>query len=88
MRIIQVKVIPKSSKQRISEVSPENFKVWVHSAPEKGRANEEVIELMSDYFNIPPSRVKLIKGERSRTKTLAIDMDTLSRKIGSQNKEA
>lgn len=81
-------MIPKSSKQRISEVSPENFKVWVHSAPEKGRANEEVIELMSDYFNIPPSRVKLIKGERSRTKTLAIDMDTLSRKIGSQNKEA
>lgn len=81
-------MVPKSSKQRISEVSPENFKVWVHSAPEKGKANEEVIELVSEYFKVSPSRVKLIKGEHSRTKTLAIDMDTLSRKIGSQNKEA
>jgi uncharacterized protein (TIGR00251 family) len=86
--LIQVKVVPKSSKRMVSELSPDNFKVWVHSAPEKGKANEEVIELISKYFAIPSSRIKVLKGEHSRTKTLAIDMDSLSRKIGSQNKEA
>ncbi len=88
MKLVQVKVIPKSSKQRVSELSPDNFKVWVHSAPEKGKANEEAIELISQHFSIPPSKIRLIKGEHSRTKTLAIDNHSLSRKIGSQNKEA
>lgn len=73
MRLIEVKVVPKSSRRRLEELSPNSFKAWVHSAPEKGKANEEVAQLLSQILGVPRSAIRLVRGERSRTKTFALD---------------
>lgn len=88
MIVVQARVVPKSSIQKIERLSETALKVWLHSAPDKGKANYELIEVVSKFYSIPRSRIKIIKGERSRTKTLAIDTDSLSRKIEGLNKEA
>jgi len=73
MSEIQVKVVPKSSRAKVEELDDGTLKVWVHSAPEKGKANLEVRTLLARYYSIPRSRVKLIKGERSREKIFSLD---------------
>ena len=88
MRVVEVNVVPKSSRQRVEVIGPNKLKVWVHSAPEKGRANEEVREVLAKHFGLARTKVSLIKGERSRIKMFALDMPQDSRKIMDHNKEA
>lgn len=83
--MIEVKVIPKSSTRKIKELAPGVFKVWVHSAPEKGKANQEVAELLAEYLGVPRSLLRLIKGEHARTKTFALDSTSERRMIGSHD---
>lgn len=70
--IIRVKVKPQSSQSRVEKVSGNEYRVWVHASPEKGKANRAVIELLSKYLNIPKSRLKIKKGETNRLKFLEI----------------
>jgi uncharacterized protein (TIGR00251 family) len=85
MRVVEVKVVPKSSAQRVEVIATNKLKVWVHSAPEKGRANQEVREILGKHFGLARSKVSLIKGERSRIKMFALDMPQDSRKIMDHN---
>lgn len=75
MKLIRVKVVPKSSRQKVEEISPDHYKVWVHSPPEKGKANDEARYLLARYLDIPRSEIRLLKGERSRNKTFALDTE-------------
>ena len=78
MKRISVKVTPKASKPRVEkdllpdEHGNEHYKVWVSVPPEDGRANKAVVELLSDFLNIPKSRIKIIMGETNRNKVLEI----------------
>jgi len=75
VRLLKVRVVPRSTQQRVETLGPDTLKVWVHSAPERGKANEEVRRLLAAHFSIPRSRVKLIRGEHSRTKTFALSTE-------------
>lgn len=72
--LICVKVIPKAKKEKVLEL-PQGFKVYVNTAPEKGKANQRVIELVSAHLNIKKNRVKIIKGLKCREKVLEINGD-------------
>jgi uncharacterized protein (TIGR00251 family) len=81
MRLVEVRVVPKSSSQKVEVIETNKLKVWVHSAPLKGRANQETREVLAKHFGLARAKVNLIKGERSRTKTFALDMPQDNRKI-------
>ncbi|KJJ85106.1 protein containing DUF167 [Candidatus Omnitrophus magneticus] len=70
---IEIKVIPKSSRVLVSE---ENgiLKVYVRDAPDKGKANKSVIELIAEKYNVSKNKVKIIRGETSRNKILEIEL--------------
>ncbi|MBC7362244.1 MAG: DUF167 domain-containing protein [Candidatus Aminicenantes bacterium] len=67
-KIFTVKVQPKSSKQELVRISETEFRARLTSAPEKGKANEELLDLLADYLGVPPSSLRIIRGETSRTK--------------------
>ena len=69
--IINVRVKPSSKKQRIEKVG-ELYIVQVKSPPVDGRANREMLELLSDYFDVPKSRIRIIRGEKGRNKVVEI----------------
>lgn len=52
----------------------ELYKVYVTAAPEKGKANKKMIELLAEYFKASKSQIKIIKGEISRNKIVEILM--------------
>jgi len=69
---ISVKVTAKSKQNKVVKLSADNFKIYVTAAPERGKANEKVIELLAEYFDIPKSGIKIVRGETSNHKKIEI----------------
>ena len=44
----------------------------VSSIPLKGKANNEIIQKISNYFNIKSNNVKIVRGVHSKTKVVDI----------------
>ena len=68
--VFVVKANPRSSKRSICGIYNGGLKVSLKAAPVDDAANRECCELFSKVFRIPPSRVHIISGKSSRTKTV------------------
>ncbi len=69
---IQVKVIPQARKTLIKE---ENglLKVYLTQPALEGRANEALIDALAEHFSVRHSEIRIIKGLKSRLKTININ---------------
>ncbi|MGE5392928.1 MAG: DUF167 domain-containing protein [Candidatus Saccharibacteria bacterium] len=72
-RIIRVKVQAHAKNEKIEEMGLDEYKVWVTAPPAEGQANEALIEVLSDYFNLAPSRIRIKSGAKSSHKFVEID---------------
>jgi len=70
--ILKVYLQPKSSKNEIIGPYRDGIKVKVTAPPIEGKANEALIKFLAKEFKIPPSSIEILKGHRSREKTLKI----------------
>jgi len=70
--LLNVKVQPKAKKVGVEKIDEDTYKVRVHAPPEKGAANKEVIVSLAAYFDVPPSTVKIVRGQTSRVKLIEI----------------
>lgn len=70
--LVKVKVFPNSKKQLVEQKTEDSFKVYIKSKPEKGEANREVLDLLSGFFHIPKTDIKIIKGHKQPHKILEI----------------
>ncbi|HYY33693.1 MAG TPA: DUF167 domain-containing protein [Gaiellaceae bacterium] len=66
-------VSPGARRSAIVGRHGDGWKVSVTAPPERGRANEGVLELVADALGVPRRRVRLLKGESSRRKTVEVD---------------
>ena len=69
--IIKVKVKPNSEKQEIIDNGKE-YIVHVKSEPEKNKANIELINLLSKYFNRDLSKIKIKSGAKTNYKLIEL----------------
>jgi len=69
---IAVKVIPNAKQADVLEESENNFRVKVDAPPKEGKANKRLIEILAQYFDVAKSKVKIVKGEKSRQKIVEI----------------
>jgi uncharacterized protein (TIGR00251 family) len=69
---INVKIIPKSSRNEIVRRGDDTYKIKVTSPPVDGKANRALISLLSKKSGIPKKDIKIIRGEKSRNKTVRI----------------
>ncbi len=70
---VVVKVQPRSKSPGVEAEGDGTYRVRVLAPPEKGRANREVIERLADHMDIPPSRLKIVRGGTSSRKTIRIE---------------
>ncbi|HZE99194.1 MAG TPA: DUF167 domain-containing protein [Planctomycetota bacterium] len=70
---LQLKVIPKSSANRIVGWIGDRLKVQVTAAPERGKANKAVIGVLAGVLGLSPSAVRITGGETSPLKSVEID---------------
>ena len=71
--LLTVRVHPSARRTKVEELGPRDFKVHVTAPPEKGRANQEVLEALASNLGIPVSRLRLVRGAASRIKIVAVD---------------
>jgi hypothetical protein len=72
MMRIKVKVIANSSKDEISKISSDQFKVHLKEKAIKGKANAALIELLAEEFKCKKSQISIIKGLTSNIKIIEI----------------
>jgi uncharacterized protein (TIGR00251 family) len=71
--ILKVYVQPKSSKNEIVGPYRDGIKVKVTAPPAQGKANGALRQFLAKALRIPPSQIEILKGHRSREKTLKIE---------------
>lgn len=70
-----IKVIPNASKCEIIGVVENALKIRLDVPPVDGKANEKCIKFIANIMQVPKSWVIIVKGEKSRTKTLLVKGD-------------
>jgi uncharacterized protein (TIGR00251 family) len=88
--LLSVRVIPRSRRSEFGGVRGDALLVRLAAPPVDGAANAALVELVSERFEIPRSRVTIVAGERSRDKVVRLDGVTRSdaqRVVASRNFE-
>lgn len=71
-----VKVIPRASKSELVGVLADgSLKVKLAAVPEKGKANEELRQVLAQAFGVPRNQVQIIAGETSPRKLVRVTHD-------------
>jgi len=68
--LVQVKI--KAKQKKVEKINKSNYIVSVNQSPIKGKANEAIINLLANYLNFPKSKIKIIKGLKSKNKIVEI----------------
>jgi uncharacterized protein len=69
---LRLRVSPGAPRSEVVGRHGDAWKVRVVAAPESGKANRAVIELLSGIFEIPRDRFTIVAGRASRDKTVAV----------------
>ncbi len=67
-----VRVIPRASRDAIEGEYQGALKVRLTAPPVDDRANDALIRLLAERLNVPRSAVRIVAGEKSRTKRVEI----------------
>ena len=74
---IKVKIKPNSKENVVEKIEDNSldysYFIKVNASPIDNKANLELINVLSKYFDLPKSKISLVKGLRSKIKTLVID---------------
>ena len=54
----------------------ESWKLRVHAAPERGRANDEVVALLAEALGLAHSEVNVVAGRTTRDKVVELSLIT------------
>jgi hypothetical protein len=66
-----IKVIANSKENKVYKEN-DFLKIYLKTKPLHGEANQALIGLLADYFNVSKSRIRIIKGEKTRRKIIDI----------------
>ena len=73
-RVVTVEIVarPGASRRRIIRSDPRGLVIALTSAPEKGKANDELVQFLATELNVARSTIAIVRGTTSRRKTIRI----------------
>lgn len=75
--LIAVRVVPRATRAEIVGERGGRLLIRVTAPPLEGRANDAVRRLVAKATGVGVSRVRVVRGERGRDKTLRVDGTSL-----------
>lgn len=69
--LLPVRAHPRAAKPRV-EWDGREVRVWVREPAADGRANSAVIRALAAWLGVPPARLSLARGARSRVKLVDV----------------
>lgn len=82
---LKVKVVPGSSRDEIVGWLGDALKIKVTAPPEKGKANEAVLEILADRLGVGTDDIKVVSGHSSPSKVVAVsgvDDEAIKKAVG------
>jgi uncharacterized protein (TIGR00251 family) len=70
--IFAVKVVPRSSRTAITGILNGMLKIKLAAPPEKGKANQSLIEFLAETLSVKKNAIKITSGVSSQVKTIRI----------------
>jgi uncharacterized protein (TIGR00251 family) len=76
---LDVRVVPGASRDQVVGEHQGALKVKVSAPPVEGAANARLVEFLAkEVLGVPRSAVRVVRGEKGRSKTLRIEADEAS----------
>ena len=69
---IRITVTPGARKEKVEKKEENVFYMSVREKAERGEANARVREIVAEWYSVPVSRTRLVKGHRSPNKVISI----------------
>ena len=70
---IAIRVQPGARRTELAGRHGDEVKIRVAAPPLDGRANDVLVEFLADRIDVPPSRVRIVAGETSRSKRVLVE---------------
>ena len=70
---VRVRLTPRAARPGVELLADGSLAVRVSAPPVDGRANAALVKAVAGALGVAPSRVRLLRGERSRVKMLRVD---------------
>ena len=86
--ILPVRVQPRASKDEIAGEMNGALRVRLQAPAVENRANEALVDFLAQLLKTPKSAVRILSGERSRTKRIEIRGVTKQRIMGLMTQDA
>ncbi len=72
--ILKVKVKPNSKNVSVERIEDGYIKVCLKSPPIDGKANDELVDVLSDFLDVPKSSIFIKAGKTSKEKLIQINL--------------
>ncbi len=72
---IRVKATPSAKKEIFKKINEDHFEISVKDKAVNNLANNRIIELISNFYNLSKGKVRIVNGHHNQTKLLVIDKD-------------
>ena len=70
--ILNVRVIPRASKDGIPGLLGDALKIRIQAPPVEGKANAYLVKFLSKQWKIPRGNIEILSGETGRNKRIRI----------------
>ena len=70
---VEVRVQPRAKRNALLPASEGRWKLYLTAPAVEGQANQALVEFFAKRLGIARSRVRLLSGERSRQKVVALE---------------
>jgi uncharacterized protein len=67
-----LRVIPRAKRNHVEEAEG-RLKVYLTDPPVEGQANKALIEVLAGHWGVRKSRIRIIRGEKSRDKVVEVE---------------
>ena len=71
--LLDIHVIPRAKRTGVAGERDGALVIRLAAPPVEGAANEALVEFLADTLSLPRRQVRIVAGERSRRKRVAID---------------
>jgi uncharacterized protein (TIGR00251 family) len=82
--VLDIRVVPRAGRSGVAGTRGDALVVRLGAAPVEGAANEELVEVIADLFDVPKRAVAIVAGVRSRKKRVSVagvDLATASSRL-------
>ncbi len=76
---INVRVTAGAKEARVTKTGENSLEVRVDEKAAEGRANKRLLEILSNHFDVPKSRITIVRGLKLRDKMVEVALEDQSK---------